>query len=593
MLGKAKTTNPNNMRREEAEKVFHEGMVTIKDIISPSAIEINFDHIRLGKFFIRSFFIYNYPRYLYTEWLSPVINLDITMNLSIFIYPQESKDYMRKLRTKVSQIQATYSEQMEKGMVRDPMIETAYQDIEELRDKLQRGEERIFKTAVYYTLYGESLEELNDLTKRVDSIFGGQLIYSKSANLQQEQCLNSTLPYGEDQMNVVRNMDTGSLSTFFPFVSSTLSNNSGILYGINRHNNSLVLFDRFDLENANSVIFAKSGAGKSYTVKLELLRSLMFGTEIIIIDPENEYERLCQAVGGTYINVSLNSDKRINPFDLPSYRASDEEEGEDNLRSNIIMLHGLMKLMFVEISAQEDSILDNALVETYTSKGITTDPNTHSLAAPTMEDLEKVLSSMPGGENMASKLKKYTAGTFSGLFNKPSNVNLNDKFIVFNIQNLEDELRPLAMYSILNYIWNKVKSDRKRRILAIDESWILMKHPDSAQFLYSIAKRARKYYLGLTTISQEVEDFLGSPYGRAIINNSSLTLLLKQHPATIGTISSVFNLTEAEKLYLLNCEVGTGLFFAGQNHVAIEIVRSYQEDMLITTNPEQLNEMGV
>lgn len=580
-------------RNEEAEKTFKEGMITIKDIIAPAAIEINFDHIRLGKFYLRSFFIYNYPRYLYTEWLSPVINLDATMNLSMFIYPQESKDYMRKLKTKVSQIQSTYSEQMEKGMVRDPMIETAYQDIEELRDKLQRGEDRIFKVAVYFTLYAESLEELNDLSKRIESIFGGQLIYSKSANLQQEQCFNSTIPYGEDQINVTRNMDTGSLSTFFPFVSSTLSNNNGILYGINMHNNSLVLFDRFDLENANSVIFAKSGSGKSYTVKLELLRSLMFGTEVIVIDPENEYERLAEAVGGTYIDVSLNSDKRINPFDLPAFKASDEEEGEDNLRSNIIMLHGLLKLMFGTINPQEDSILDNALVETYTSKGITTDPNTHSLEPPTMEDLEKVLLSLAGGENMAAKIKKYTTGTFSGLFNQLSNVNLNNKFIVFNIQNLEDELRPLAMYSILNFIWNKIKSDRKKRILAIDESWIMMKYPDSAQFLYSIAKRARKYYLGLTVISQEVEDFLASSYGRAIINNSSLTLLLKQHPAVINTIANVFNLTEAEKLWLLNCEIGTGLFFAGQNHVAIEIVRSYQEDMLITTNPEQLNEMGV
>jgi len=580
-------------REKEAEKIFHEGMVTVRDMIAPAAMEVNFDHIRLGNFYLRSFFIFNYPRYLYTEWLSPVINLDITFNLAIFVYPQESKDYMRILRNKVAQVETTYSEQREKGMVRDPMLETAYQDIEELRDKLQKGEERIFKASVYFTLYANSLEELNDITKRVDSIFGGQLIYSKSANLQQEQAFSSALPYGHDQMGVTRNMDTGSLSTFFPFVSSTLSNNNGILYGANMHNNTLVLFDRFQLENANSVIFAKSGAGKSYTAKIEILRSLMLDTEVIVIDPEREYEELCGAVGGTYIDVNINSEKRINPFDLPAYSASEDTAGEDNIRSNIIMLHGLLKIIFGTVTPTEDSVLDAALVETYTSKGITVDPNTHSLPAPTMEDLEKILASMPGGENMATKLKKYTTGTFSGLLNKSSNVSLNNKFIVFNIQNLEDELRPIAMYSILNFIWNKVKSERRRRILAIDEAWIMMKYEESAQFLYSIAKRARKYYLGVTTISQDVEDFLNSDYGRSIINNSSMTILLKQHPATIGLIQKVFNLTEAEKHWLLNCEIGTGLFFAGQNHIAIEIIRSYQEDMLITTNPEQLNEMGV
>lgn len=596
MFNKKKQQNPEltaEATAQAAEKTFHEGMVTIKDIIAPAAIEINFDHIRLGKYFIKSFFVFTYPRYIYTDWLSPVINFDVTMNTSIFIYPQESKDYMRKLRTKASQVESVYSERQEKGLVRDPQLEMAYKDIEELRDKLQAGTERLFKLSIYFTLYAESKEELEDVTKRLESVLSGQLIYTKSANLQQEQCFTSTLPLGKDEMMITRNMDTESLSTVFPFVSSTLSNNNGILYGINIHNNTLVLFDRFDLENANSVVFAKSGSGKSYAIKLEALRSLMFGTEIIVIDPENEYEQLCEAVGGTYLNVTLNSDKRVNPFDLPQGKAENEEEGEEILRSNIIMLHGLFKLMFEKISPQEDSVLDKALVETYTSKGITTDPNTHSMPPPTMEDLQKILASIPGGENMAVKLKKYTEGSYSGLFNQPSNVDLNNKFIVFNIQNLEEELRPIAMYSVLNFIWNKVKSERKKRILIVEEAWIMMKHEDSAQFLYSIAKRARKYYLGLTTISQDVEDFLSSDYGKAIVNNSSMTLLLKQHTATIDLITKVFNLTQAEKYFLINADVGKGLFFAGQNHIGIDIIRSYQEDMLVTTNPEQLNQMGV
>lgn len=580
-------------REQEAEKVFREGMVTIKDIIAPAAMEVNFDHVRLGNYFIRSFFIFTYPRYIYTDWLTPVINFDITMNTSIFIYPQESKDYMRKLRTKATQVESIYSEQREKGLTRDPMLEMAYKDIEELRDKLQAGTDRLFKLSIYFSVYAESKEELDETCKRLESMLGGELIYTKSANLQQEQCFTSSLPLGEDQMMITRNMDTQSLSTVFPFVSSTLSNNNGILYGINMHNNTLVLFDRFDLENANSVVFAKSGSGKSYFVKLEALRSLILGTEIIIIDPENEYEQLCTAVGGTYLDVSLNSERRVNPFDLPQGSALNEDDGEDILRSNIIMLHGLLKIMFERLTPQEDSILDKGLVEAYTAKGITTDPNTHSLEPPTMGDLQKILNSIPGGEQMAIKLKKYTEGTYSGLFNLASNVDLNNKFIVFNIQNLEDELRPVAMYSILNFIWNRVKSERKKRILIIEEAWIMMKHDDAAQFLYSIAKRARKYYLGLTTVSQDVEDFLSSDYGRAIVNNSSLTFLLKQHPATIDLVSKTFHLTQAEKYFLLNAEIGRGLFFAGQNHIGMEVIRSYQEDMLITTNPEQLNQMGV
>lgn len=574
----------------EAERVYKEGIATLRDIIAPSAMEVNFNYIRLGNYYLRSFFVFTYPRYLFTEWLSPIVNADFEVDTSMFVYPVDSEEMMNKLRTKVSQIESTYSEEREKGNVRNPVLETAYQDVEELRDVLQKGEARFFRYSLYFTLYSKSLEELDQLTNYLESTLGGQLTYTKQATLQQEDGFTSTLPLGNDNLVITRNFDTGALSTTFPFVSSDLSNNEGILYGINRHNNSLVLFDRFSLENANMVVLAKSGSGKSYAVKLEALRSMMLGAEVIIIDPENEYESLSDAVGGTYLNVSLNSEYRINPFDLE--KAHSDEDGESVLRSNVIMLHGLIKIMLGgQLTATEDNILDQAIIEAYAARGITSDINTQGLTAPTMGDLEKTLLSLQGGENMAQRLKKYTSGTFSGLFNQPSNISLDNQFVVFNIRDLEDELRPIAMHIVLNYIWNKVKSDRKKRLLIVDEAWLMMKYEESAQFIYSIAKRARKYYLGLTTISQDVDEFIGSSYGKAIINNSSLTLLLKQHPAAVDQITQVFNLTQAEKYFLLNAEIGEGLFFAGLNHVALKVTASYQEDLLVTTKPEQLNKV--
>jgi len=579
-------------RQQEARRVYSEGVASLRDIIAPASVQVEFNYIQLGGYFVRSFFVYTYPRYLYTEWLSPIINADFESDTSMFIYPVNSQEIMEKLKTKVGQIESTVAEQQEKGQVRDPVLQTAYGDVEELRDLLQTGQSKFFKMSLYISLYAKSKEELDQLTDMLETNLGGMLVYTKQASLQQEDCFNSTLPLSNDLMQITKNFDTGALSTSFPFVSSELSNNEGILYGINRHNNGLVLFDRFTLENANMVVLAKSGSGKSYAIKLEALRSMMFGTEVIIIDPENEYEALSDAVAGSYLNVSLNSNYRINPFDLPR-SAAGSLEGDDILRSNIIVLHGLIRIMLGgKLTALEDNVLDRALIEAYASRGITSDQGTHGLTPPTMGDLEKVLTSIQGGETMGMRLQKYTTGTFSGLFNQQTNINMDNQFIVFSIRDLEDELRPIAMHIILNFIWNRVKSERKRRMLIVDEAWLMMKYEDSAQFIYSIAKRARKYFLGLTTISQDVDEFVSSAYGRAIINNSSLTLLLKQHPATADQIAKVFNLTQAEKMFLLNCEIGEGLFFAGMNHVAIKITPSYQEDLLITTNPEQLNALG-
>lgn len=577
-------------KQKQAEKVLHEGLADVLDIISPSDFIVNPNYLQLNNYYTRTIFVYTYPRYLQTNWLSAIINYDIVADISMFIYPLQNKEIMDNLKKKVTQLSSTRTMEIEKGLVRNPELETAIADIEGLRDIIQKGEVKLFQYGLYFTVYAQSLKELNTITKQLESTLGGMLVYTKQAFLQMEQGFNSTLPLAQDELNVVRNLDTGSLSTSFPFTSNSLSSNDGILYGINRHNNSLILFDRFKLENANSVVFAKAGAGKSYAVKLEALRSLMFGTDIIIIDPENEYKKLCEAVGGSYMSLSLTSERRINPFDLPS-KLHEGESGEDTIRSAVINVKGLLALMLGTITPEEDSILDKALFEVYALKDITSDPETHKNEPPLMKDLQNVLENITGAEHLVKKLSKYTEGTFSGLFNKHTNFDLNKGFVVFSIRDLEEQLRPVGMYMVLNYIWNKIRFELRKRLVIVDEAWVMMQHEDSAKFIYSLAKRCRKYYMGLTVISQDVEDFFDSKYGRAVISNASVALLLKQSTSTINKIAEVFNLTEGEKYLLLECDIGEGLFYAGLNHVAIKIIASYTEDQLITTDPSQLLEL--
>ena len=573
---------------QEAEKIYKEGLATIKDLIAPSSMEVMYDKLRVSGMYTKTFFVYAYPRYAEVNWLAPVVNFDVSMDISMFIYPSDSAKMMKFMKNKVAQIQSSMRIDQEKGMVSNPELETALQDTEELRRNIQRGQEKFFQFGLYFTLYSEDEQRLKKAQTQLESTLGGKLVLTKSADLQMEHGFNSCLPVASDELEVMRNMNTNPLSTTFPFSSSDLTSSEGILYGVNRHNDSLIIFDRFSLENANSVVFAKSGAGKSYAVKLEILRSMMLGTDVIIIDPENEYEDLARTVDGTYLRVSLNSDQRINPFDLPSVKDEDEDPKEI-LRANIITLHGLLNLMLGKMTPEEEGLMDKALLDTYALKGITMEtPHLGELEPPTMEDLQAILGNMKGAENLAQRLQKYTTGTFSGIFNKPTNVDFNSGLLVFCIRDLEDALRPVAMYIILNYIWNTVRSSLKKRLLIIDEAWSLMQYEDSARFLYGLVKRARKYYLGITTITQDVEDFVQSNYGRPIITNSSMQLLLKQSPTAIEKLEEVFNLTEGERYLLLNANVGQGLFFAGLKHVAIQVIASYNEDKIITTNPEQM-----
>ena len=568
------------------EDIYRSGTLQLKDVVAPAALEISANYIRIGEKLARTLYVFSFPRILASNWFSPVINLDKAMDISIFVNPVDTTAILKKLQRRVAEVQSQINERTRKGLVRDPMLDAAFQNLEQLRDSLQQAEEKLFLVGVYMTIYGDTADELDKIEINVKSLLESRLIYLKPALFQQKEGLDSVFPIAHDLLAVNNYLNSSPASTVFPFVSFDLTSNKGILYGINAHNNSLVLFDRFSLENYNSVMFARSGSGKSYTTKLEVLRSLMFDTDIIIIDPEREYEFLAEAVGGRYFNISLSSPHHINPFDLPMPR--EDESPSDVLRSHIINLVGLFRLMFGGISPDEDAIIDRAITETYASRDITPNTDFKNTTPPILSDFELVLSNMEGGESLAKRLSKYTQGTWAGFLNQPTNVDINKRLVVFSIRDMEEELRPIAMYLVVNHIWAQVRSELRKRIMIVDEAWIMMKHEDAASFLFGLAKRARKYYLGVATITQDVADFMNSPYGKAIVANSSIQLLLRQAPSSMELLQKTFNLTEEEKLMLLEADVGEGLFFAGLKHVAIKVIASYTEDQIITSDPAQI-----
>jgi len=568
------------------EQIYESASLELQDVIAPSALKIEPKSINLGDKIARTFFIISFPRFLTDNWFSPIINLDKVFDVSIFIHPIDTSLALRQFQKKVAEVQSQISVRESKGMVRDPMLDTAYQDLEGLRDSLIQAQEKMFDIGIYITIYADNELELFKVENEVKSILESKMIYIKPALFQQDQGFKSVIPIASDLLGIHQKLNSEPLSSIFPFVSFDLTSDKGILYGVNRHNSSLVIFDRFSLENYNSVTFAKSGSGKSYATKLEILRSLMFDTDVIVIDPEREYEYLAEAVGGRYFNISLSSDHHINPFDLPIPR--EDETAEDVLRSNTINLVGLFRLMLGGLTPEEDSMVDRAISETYAIKDITPDSDFSNIEPPLLSDFQMVLSGMEGSDSVVQRLVKYTQGSWSTFLNKPSNVDINKKFVVFSVRDMEDELKPIAMYIVTHYIWNAIRKNLKKRLLVVDEAWWMMKSEDTASFLYSIAKRGRKYYLGLSTITQDAADFMRSPYGIPIVTNSSIQLLLKQSPSTIDVLQQTFNLTDEEKYLLLESSVGEGIFFAGTKHVAIKVIASYTEDQIITSDPSQI-----
>lgn len=577
---------PPGITPQATPQSFSKGLVSIKDIIAPSYIEVDFDHLKINNSFYRTLFVGGYPRFVSANWLSPLITFDHSLFVSMFIYPTEAKVILEDLKRKIAEMEATIQSDIKRGKVVDPGVQVALDDALALQAQLAKGAERFYQFGLYVTIPTDDLDELNQISKEVESTLGSLLIVSKHATLQMEEGFKSSLPGGQDVLNITRNMDTTSLATTFPFTTASLTANQGILYGINEHDGSLVIFDRFSLENANSVVLGKSGGGKSFLVKLETLRNIMFGSEVFVIDPEGEYKTITEVLGGEYIEFSFNAPVKINPFDLSGVVT----EGENELGLKILSLHALMKVIMGELTPTEDATLDRAIVASYQQKGITPDPATQKKEPPLMEDLYKVLIGMENPEAMglAGRLEKFIKGSLSGIFNQKSNIDIVNPFTVFGIKDLEAELRPIAMFIVLDYIWTRVKRDLKKRILIVDEAWYLMKQPDSATFLYGIAKRARKYYLGLTTITQDVEDFLSTDHGKAIITNSSIQILLKQSAASIDKLAETFYLSGGEKHFLLSADVGEGLFFAGPSHVAMRVIASPDEYELVTSKPEEV-----
>lgn len=571
---------------DKAISALEKGTVSLVDVIAPSSVEVDFNFIRIGEKFFKTLFVVGYPRYVSAGWLAPVIDFDHQLDISMFIYPTSSPDMLSSLRRKIAEMEATLSSQTEKGQEVDPRIRTALEDAMGLQDELAKGVERFFLFSLYISLASETKEDLESTAKRLKTTLSSLLLLAKTATLQAEDGFKSTSPIGQDKLYITRNMDTTSLASTFPFTSAMLTQDKGILYGVNQQNGSLIIFDRFSLENANEVVFGKSGSGKSYLIKLEILRQFMFGTEVIVVDPEGEYGALAKTLDGDYLSFTSSSPIKINPFDLSGIY----EEGENELGIKILSLHGLLKIVLGELDASHDAILDRALVETYRQKGITADPATQTKEPPIMEDLYKTLLGMEDqvAKELALRLEKFIKGSLAGIFNQQSNLDITNQLTIFSVKELDGDLRAIAMHIILDFVWTKIRKTLKKRLLILDEAWYMMKHEDSASFVYGIAKRARKYYLGLTTATQDMEDFLSTDYGKAVLSSSSVQILLKQGTTEADTVSKAFYLSEGEKQLLLSANIGEGLFFAGQNHVGIKVVAAPFEHEIITTNPQEL-----
>lgn len=575
-FGKKPVKKTNGAKRPA--DVLARGSVSVKDLIAPSFIEVDFNHIKIEDKYYLTLFVVGYPRYVSPNWLYSLITFDHPLYISMYIYPTESKEVMDELRRKIAEMQATIENDIKAGKVVDPTVQVALDDAMGLQAELAKGAERFFQFGLYITIPASSKEELDEISKQVDLILSSLLIISRKSTLQMEEGFKSTLPMFYDKLQVWRNMDTASLAMTFPFSTASLTRNEGILYGVNEHDGSLIIFDRFTLENANSVILGKSGGGKSFLVKLEALRTLMMGTDVIIIDPENEYKKLSDSVGGEFVEFSLTSQYKINPFDLAT-----ENPEPDELQNKLLALHSLMRVIMGDLTPAQDALLDRALVMTYQAKNITQDPSTFKNEPPLMEDLYKAFLGMetPEAAELAARLEKFIKGSASGIFNQRSNFDIKNRFTVFGIRDLEENLRPIAMYIVLDYIWNTLRKEKKKRLLIVDEAWYLIKNPDSGIYLFNFAKRARKYQLGLTTITQDVEDFVSTNEGRAIITNSSLQIILKQSTAAVDKITETFYLTNGEKHFLLSGQVGEGLFFAGQSHVGFKVIASDEEKAII------------
>lgn len=570
---------------------FDRGALGVVDLLAPAAAEVHPSYLTVEDAFVRTLAVVSYPRYVHAGWLRPLHELDESLVVSQHLFPLESKDVIQSLTRTLVQLQSSRLLDAKGGKIADAEREVAYADVERLREQLQRGEERVFAVGLYATLRASSLSALDALTRRVESTLGGLMAQSRPCLLQQPAGLRSTVPWGRDHLLTSRNLDTSSVATLFPFSSADLSTERGVLLGVAKQGGTPIILDPFSdqLENASLAVFAKSGAGKSYTVKLLLLRSLLLGREAVVVDPEGEYGTLCQAVDGQEVRLGAASPHVLNPFDLPT-----ETDSADPLAEKVVALLALLGIMLADpgrpLTRAEMGALDRALHATYAQAGISPDPATHGRTPPTLADLYSVLREDGEGYGLADRLERYTSGSLRQLFAGQTNVDLHRRLVAFNLRDLEDELRPLATYLVADFVWTRTRTALRRqpRLFVVDEAWSIVKHTEGASFLAELAKRGRKYWLGLATITQDVEDFLASSQGRAVVANASIQLLMKQDASSIGAVAQAFRLTEGEQRELLAARRGEGLLCALGTRVGLHVEASPGEDALITTNPAQI-----
>jgi conjugal transfer ATP-binding protein TraC len=543
------------------------------DMLSYEGLEEQADYLVIDGQYLRTLFISGYPFVAQSGWLDSLIHFNHSADISYHIHEVDALQALPKLHRKITELESTRRAMMRKGAIIGSEVTDPLESAMELRDKIQRGQEKLFQMSVYVSLRADSLEELNKLTKMLENALAARLFNLKVARYQQLEGLQSILPRAEDVLGQKRNLDSSSAALAFPFMSSELVQEAGILYGVNNSNSSLVIIDRFSLNNANSITFAQSGSGKSYATKVEILRQLMQGTKVIVIDPEREYKQLTESVKGTYVKLSAKSAEKINPFDLATTSHS-----RDDLSEHTQDLMEIISLMAEGLSAREKAAVDKAILNIYERA---------KKEPPLLEDLYAELKDL-GQLQLRERLEKYISGSLAHVFNAQTNIKLDNRLIVFDIKDLPESMRQIMMMIIANFVQNRVKAQPEKRLLVIDEGWLLLEHEESARFVAGLVRRARKYYLGVSIISQQANDFLKSDYGRAIASQSSLRILMRQDTTTIKNVVSEFNLSEYESDYLLTCGRGDALIIADQNHVSVHVVASEKEHPLITTNPAEV-----
>lgn len=573
-----RVTNPIKQRQaaradKQKEMTLLFGEQDATDVLSYAGLEENIDYLCIDGVYIRTLYISGYPFVASSGWLDSLINFNHDTDISYHVHEVNALHALPKLHRKITELESTKRAMMRAGKIVGSEITDPLESAIELRDKIQRGQEKLFQMSIYVCVRAESLEELNKTTKLLEATMSARLFYSKVARYQQLEALQSILPRGEDQLMQKRNLDSSSAALTFPFMSSELVQESGILYGVNKSNNSLVILDRFSLHNANSIVFAQSGSGKSYTTKVEILRQLMQGTKVLVIDPEREYKCLSETVGGTYIKLSAKSKEKINPFDLATTLHT-----KADLAEHVQDLTAVIDLMAEGLDKREKAAVDKAILKVYKKA---------KKQQPLLEDLYAELHAL-GQLHLCERLEKYISGSSAEIFNAHTNIELDNRLVIFDIKDMPANLRPIMMLIISNFIQNQVKAKPEKRMLVIDEGWLLLEHEQSARFIAGLVRRARKYYLGVSFISQQADDFLKSDYGRAIASQSALRILMRQDTTTIKTVVNEFNLSEYEQQFLLTCERGDALIIADQHHVAVKVIASDKEHPLITTDPREL-----